>query len=240
MQAMMPRFGGAFCWETEMGRWLRRRFLRWVYGARARGLDIARAAETVTSSNVLFVGVLWATFLALFVSTTEEGLKQAFGLLVVVSSFLFVAATWLQFRQVMSHGDVVASGRAIVASGFMILVGLALLSGVAGMISVVGGIAPYGGDLAQALKSLECAKAAREEYDRELVRLDGFRSDDRRCWLSVQGDVAALNLAVAEKRITEEQRSALIDRMDKRCGEFEVWVTGQTATVRGIAKKKCD
>jgi hypothetical protein len=220
-----------------MGRALRRSFLRWVDTKRKKGFDIRRAAEAVTASNIIFAGLLWATFLAGFVSSTDEYLREVFGFLVVVSSFLFFGATWLQVRQAMAHRHIVASAGALVGSVWISLIGLVLLMFVAGMIS--GGW--FGtGEVKRATETLECAKEKLEEIYRERLRLDAARGEDRRCWLSVQSDVAELNLAATEKRITEEQRSMLLDRFSERCAQFEVLVKEQEAVVTGIAEKKCE
>lgn len=114
-----------------MSRMVRRGFLKWLHGLKRKRFDMGKAAEAVSSSNVILAGLLWATFLAAFVSSSDEdGFKEPFGWLVVLTSFLFVVTSWVQIFQALEHTNIVGNAVVVFISVVLSLISLGLKSNI--------------------------------------------------------------------------------------------------------------
>jgi len=202
---------------------------------------VANAVGTpvVVTPVVVLTGLLWAAILAASIATTnDEVLRDVFRASLNISCFAFIGASATQIAHILMQSKASHNGAAAAAyvffaslSLFVVMMSSAFLNGTLLYMSTR--------KYAEAMESIECWKENASNVNARASKLDAARSDLQHCLLSVMSDASRLDLALAEKRITKEQRADLGERIADRCkGRIEL-VEHHRRRLDEVTKQDC-
>lgn len=199
--------------------------------------QIAKAAEEVGKPVVLMTGVLWASYLAAYVSASDEALKNNFSIILTVALWLFVSSTVLQIAHA-SHAKTALEN----ALYWLCYIGLGAVSTF--LLTYSGGVLSGFQDFKTSARQAQYDKINKclADQSRQLRRFEADLSEAdaaySACRNVANSDVSALNLALAEQRISKQQWAALAVEPMNRCHTGDLGTLGKE--IEKIAKTDCD
>lgn len=198
---------------------------------------IARAAEEVGKPVALMAGVLWASYLAAYVSTSDEGLKDSFSLSLELALWLFVGATLVQIFQASRSKTALEN-----AIYWLCYVGLGLVS--MGLLGYSVGFLSGTQDFKRSDRQAQYDKISKCLADRasrqERIDKNFWQAiaDHHACRRTADSDGLSIDLALAEQKISKQLWKLLADRVMERCKLDDV--DKLQREMQNLSKENCD
>jgi len=200
---------------------------------------LARVAEQLSTPVVVLTGLMWGSFLAAFTASVgDDLLRDTFAEAMYTASSFFFLASMLQ----IAHGSLgrTALSNALAGAAYAAIgvVSLFFLSGQTALVMGMNdGKSSEFSELSR--KKIECYQEKNTDLAKAAGALQRATIDWYQCINASSSDLVMVELAVAEKRITEEQQKTIVAKIGGRCDDRKESIGLQSTWIEEVRQRNC-